>query len=402
MRTKTKDSNQLKKGSVLVLFAVSFTLLMLSAAIVLDMGLIYSEKGRLQNMADASALASAPELLDEDILTGVQNKNQDDDVMLARDFAETYASYNVTDFSVDRNDVNASDGGVVVGHIENPGNLNDPLVTSGVDSYNSVQVTVERSSELNGFLQLLMGLFTGKNEVGVKARATATVEDRISGFQAPPGGTLPIVPFAVYEDSWKESFDGVSDFDHYNYDPNTGTVTNGSDGIPEFTLAPWFPKQGIPNADGNGRTLFITDNITAAEIEQQILNGMDKADLENPIIDDFILSDDGFGNLTKWVPGDAWMTSAHHSAMNSIQGQKRIIAMFKQISDSGPASVPYSEEEWYELTGFQSVVVCESFWPEKEKFRRMVLQPTQMNVEGAVTNPSAPHSNSVYAFSLTR
>ncbi len=415
-----------ERGTILVLFAVIFVLLGISLAMVVDISYIVADEGRLQNIADSAALAAAQELIDQDLLQNPNQYQQADDIVSARDYAEFYASQNIAGFQLDRNENNDLNGGIVAGYIANPNSLSSEFQTTGVETYNSVKVRASRSSQLNGTLKLLVSALTGLTEVEVHAETVATVEDRICGFRLNDGETAPILPFAVHEDSWNKAFDGVSDFDDYYYDPDTKSVTNGPDGVPEFCLAPWFPRDGIPGKVGNGRTMFITDNINTAYIENQIHNGMTKADLESSNIGEFILNDDGLGNYGKWVPGEQYMSVGWHSALNSIIGETRVIALFDTLSEGSGSPVAFDDyndslfdmfhgpglpempetctsiKEWFKITGFQAVTVCESCWPSKESVRRVYLQPVQTIVRCAVIDTNMPHSKTVYGLAITR
>ena len=59
-KSSTHHSNQ--SGAIFVLFAVTFAFLMAFSAIAVDMGTVYVQKERLQNAADAAALAGASQL----------------------------------------------------------------------------------------------------------------------------------------------------------------------------------------------------------------------------------------------------------------------------------------------------------------------------------------------------
>lgn len=424
MKIQVKKGNAKERGGVLVLVAVCLTLFLICLALAVDFGLIVYHRGQLNSVSDAAVLAAARELIDEDALTGLSN--QVDDITAARDYTEMYASLNRNGFALDRNDDNKVSGGVKVGYIQDPLDMDSPLITNGFQVANSIEVTASQSNQINGPLKLLLGAFTGTNEVEVAARSTATIENRIAGFQLREGETLPMLPMVAYEDSWNNAFDGVSDFDQYNVDPSTGEVTPGSDGIPEFLYAPFYPKQGIPGHDGNGRTSFITDTVSAEYIANQIKNGMTKSDLESNNADGMKLTKNAFGKFAKWVPGQQWMDISWHNALNNIKGQKRIIPLFKSLSESqfrplvfkgtdeqlfqifngvGLPELPEqcsSANEWYEIVGFQGVTVCESFWPDEQKLRRVYLQPAQMIINSAVIDSEMKSSKTVFTLSLTR
>ncbi|MBN2328990.1 MAG: pilus assembly protein [Candidatus Omnitrophica bacterium] len=394
MDIRLRTSRENEQGSVLVLVAVCITLFMLFLALTIDFGLMIQKKGQLQNVADAAALAAAQELVDEDLLTS--GANQSDDIVSARNYAEMYAASNITDFNVDRNSENIESGGVLVGYIDDPMDMTSPLRTSDVSNYNSVKVTASMTNELNGPLQLFFGGVTGVNNIEMQASSVATIENRILGFKLVEGESLPMLPFAIYEDSWNDAFDGVSDFDQYSVDDASGIVTSGSDGVPEFVFAPWFPNQGIPGYDGNGRTLFLTDSPTIDALKNQIYNGVAKSDLESSNVNGMVLDDNGLGQMSKWIPGEQWMHSSWNTALNNIKGETRIVALFNDIAEGS------GSQESYKISGFQAVKVCEAIWPNKQKQRRVYLQPAQMISSQAVVHSMAPQSSTIYALAISR
>ncbi|MGC9326093.1 MAG: pilus assembly protein TadG-related protein [Candidatus Hinthialibacter sp.] len=394
MNSRFKTSRENEHGAVLVLVAVCLTLFMLFLALTVDFGLMIQKKGQLQNVADAAALAAAQELVDEDLLTS--QGNQDDDIISARNYAELYAASNIADFDVDRNSENIESGGVLVGYIDDPMNMSSPLRTTDVSNYNSVKVTASMTNEINGPLQLFFGGVTGLNNIEMNASSVATIENRILGFKLNEGETLAMLPFAIYEDSWNDAFDGVSDFDQYSINADSGMVSSGSDGVPEFVFAPWFPNQGIPGYDGNGRTLFLTDSPTIDALKNQIYNGVTQSDLESSNVNGLMLQDDGSGQMNKWIPGEQWMHSSWNTALNNIKGKTRIVALFNDIADG------FGSQESYKISGFQAVKVCEAIWPNKQKQRRVYLQPAQMISSHAVVHSMAPQSSTIYALAISR
>lgn len=62
------------KGSVIVLLALMMTVLLGSCALVVDVGMAYVQKAKLQNVVDASALAGAQELPDTTSALNVANQ----------------------------------------------------------------------------------------------------------------------------------------------------------------------------------------------------------------------------------------------------------------------------------------------------------------------------------------
>ncbi|MDP8245593.1 MAG: pilus assembly protein TadG-related protein [Candidatus Hinthialibacter antarcticus] len=408
---QTRNNN----GSVLVLLSISLVMIFTMMAIVLDLGIMVSTHNELQNAADSASLAAASQLVDEDVLTG--SANLTDDIIEARAYAEQFASYNVAakrTLAVDRNDANDASGGVVVGYIDNPLDINDAIQTSGVTNYNSVQVQADLTNTLNGPLSMLLGAFSGKSQIAMRAQATATLEDRIAGFTLGPNETLPMLPFAAYAGAWEDALVSGPD----NYRVVNGQVQSGSDGIPELTLYPYRYNIGVPGTRGNVGTIFISMVVGTSYVNNQIYDGMTAGDLAT--IDELLLVDNGGGGLSQWLPGENWMSSSWHYSLRNIRGEPRIMALYTAISSNNPTAYadpsqfdePMSDlpsvetccaiQQYYKATEFKAVTVVDSTWSSNSNYIRFVVQPTQITSDSAVVNPDAPHSELIYTLSLTR
>ncbi|RJP33489.1 MAG: hypothetical protein C4527_04355 [Candidatus Omnitrophota bacterium] len=425
MKIRTSDEN----GSVLPLVAVSMTFMFIMLAMVVDIGWIVNAESELQHAADAAALAAAAKLIDEDALRGISDLS--DDFLVARDYAESYVAFNKSArkvLAVDRNEENDVTGGVVIGYIDDPFDLNSPFVTEGISAYNSVQVKTQLTQELNGPLALLIGAIVGVDSVDVKAKATATIEDRIAGFALNEGERLPMLPFTAYDETWYGQIDGINDRDEYTVE--NGVVTSGADGIPEIRLYMWknnlesihIPQ--IPGQAGNVRTLFVTPSLGVSYNKNQIYNGMSVTDLD--AVDGLVLTDDGSGNSTKWLPGEHWMSSEWHTALRNIVGETRILPLFQTLHVGSAPPIALMDEwnelfgecpgsllfgmpetccaitQYYEVDEFKAVTVVYSYWSSTTTKCYFTVQPTQITSNQAIVDPNMPGSGTVYALSLTR
>jgi hypothetical protein len=141
-----------ERGAVAIITAISLVVLLLFAALAIDVGLMYEERAQLQSSADAAALAVA-----QDCAAGSPCLPA---AMLTR--AHQYAVANVRDTTVE---------------------VDQPVKTS-----NAVKVTVHSlDSDGAGSLALNFGFVTGQNEAAVAAAATAS-------WRAPYRGTAAL-PF---------------------------------------------------------------------------------------------------------------------------------------------------------------------------------------------------------------
>jgi len=384
-----------QRGNVLVFVAVSLTLFFMFLALSVDIGWIMLTKSELQSAADSAALAGAAQLAEGNL-------------DLARDFSQDFSSYNTAakeSIAVDRNNENDVDGGIVVGYLENPLDLEEPLQTEGVSRYNSVQVETLRSAEINGPLQTFLGFFTGLEEVSIRTQATATFDDRVIGFDAPEGGNAMILPFAMYYQIWRACNDpdytpGPGDCpkggctDTYTY--SGGQVKSGADGYPEMKLYP--NKAGtccLPGAPGNFGTVDIgPGNNSTADLKRQIVEGVRPDELA--MVGNLVLTDeDGDGVPTLWVEADTGVSDSVKSSFEQIIGKARCIPLFRNLTGNG-------NNARYEICGFAGIRIMDLKMTGKLEDRYVLVQKAVVTGSGAVFHADAPHSNSIFNLSLTR
>lgn len=381
-------------GSILPLVAVSMTLLLLMLAMAVDLGWVVLAKNQLQNAADAAALAGASQLVDEDFLFGFTDPT--DDIEESRDYAETFAGYNTAArryLLLDRNEANDPNGGIVVGYIEDPLDLNSQLQTQGVSEYNSVRVAAKLGETTNGPLQLFFGALTGVDTLEMGAAATASIDDRVVGFALKGNETLDMLPFTVSVDVWDEGFPG---------DP-IGASLWPLMGLEFLKLLACHPsshwQNGILNiyptalGEGNFGTIDIgPPNNSTSDLVRQIQDGVSQADLD--AIGGFELTDeDADGVFSKWLNGDTGVSAGIKSALESIIGQPRILPLFRNYSGPG-------NNRMYEIVRFAGVKIVSVKLTGYDKY--INVEPYQITTRQALIHANAPGSNLVYGISLTR
>ncbi len=400
-----------ERGAILVLTAISIVFIMMSAALSLDIGYIILAEAQLQNAAEAASLAGAAELIDEGFLYG--DASFEDDITFARNSAESFAQLNKADnrsLALRRNDENLPDGGIVAGYIEDPNDPNSPFLTEGLSYYNSVQVKASLSQDINGPLGLFFSAFAGTNTVQVSKQATATIDDRVIGFALSDGPygeeNLMMLPFTILYDTWVEGMDGDNhppdcacphepDVDDYTYDPVTGTVSPGGDGIPEMKLYP--NKDGICGQEdlpGNFGTIDIgPSNNSTDDIRRQIIYGISQADLD--AIGGLLMTDEGGGNFSQWLEGDTGVSTTVRFELDDIIGQPRLIPLYSVAVGNG-------NNTEYKIVKFVGARVMDVNMTGALQNRNVVVQPCQVSCPSAIIHPDAPHSGLVYAMALTR
>jgi len=395
-RTPWTGTETRRSGSVLPIVTVSIVLFFMMLAFALDLGMIQLSKSELQNAADAAALAGAAQLLDEDFLDGT--KDQSDDIVDSRDFAQSFAGQNYAAgrfLSIDRNDSNDPNGGVLVGYLADPKDLNSPMETDGVPEYNSVQVRAELAQVINGPLALFCGAFLGMDEVEIGADSTATMDDRIIGFRITGDERLPLLPFTINVNLWDQGFPGdpigASAF-HFPIFQMFRLLAGISCHWTSQDVLQLYPN--YPGEQGNFGTLDIgpEDNSTA-EIIDQILYGPTVEDIA--YIGGLVLEQNDSDVFIKWLQGDTGVSTAIQSAVNTIKGQPRLIPLHRSYCGTG-------NNMMYEVVRFAGVKVVNVQMTGALAYRHIDVVPCQVTTPTAVVHPQGPGSNLVYSLSLSR
>ncbi|UCG31552.1 MAG: hypothetical protein JSU68_07780 [Phycisphaerales bacterium] len=324
-----------RRGAILVYVAASGVVLLGFAALAVDAGRLYLGKTELQVAADAAALAGAMELLHErrlhgegELLTSFQ---------LVRQRAAAVAGSNPVlgiGPQIDYNPGNAPDGDLVIGYLPHLYNTGEPMTFSDVTEFNAVKVRVRRDATYNGPVALMFARILGIDTADLVAEATAAFQYGIVGFRVrSETATAGLIPFALRETFW-DTLTGTlagqnSVFeDNWAYDPQTGEVTPGPDGLPEINLYPGSGDDQLP--PGNFGTVDIGGaNNATADIERQLLYGVSAEDLEYHG-GELSLADGPF-TLT----GDTGLSAGMADALEAIVGQSRTIPLFSAASDTG-------------------------------------------------------------------
>jgi hypothetical protein len=145
-RAETADP---RAGAVLVLVMVALPVLCVIAAVVIDLGHLFTVRARLQATADAAALAAASRLPDQ---AGATTE------------ALRYAAFNAGGVP-----------GVVTAADVNVGNWTGSQFTPGGTPVNAVRVSAHRRTSHGNEVPLFLGGFVGQSFANVSAAATAGI-----------------------------------------------------------------------------------------------------------------------------------------------------------------------------------------------------------------------------------
>lgn len=354
--TKRLPSN--RRGAVTVLAAVLLVVLMSMAAFAIDLGYMARTKTELQNAADGASLAAAIELTDG--LGLAPTKSTSAVTSSANTAATTVAALQRNgDLS---STLLSSSRDVRYGKLNWDAGTQKWIKTWGVAPYNLVEATARRDQPLgtgpasaDSRLRLLFAPTIGIKDAALTSVAAAALYPGVGIHIIPNSGlTAGVLPIAMDDPTWTALCAGTGT-DNYRYDPSTGTVTSGTDGINEVSLYP--VGNGSP---GNRGTVNIgTSNNSTANLQRQIEFGLNESDLAP--YGGALRTDNGPLSLS----GNPGISAAIKSSLSTIIGKPRLIPVFTALSGNG-ANAKYTITKfvgvrvmYVQLTGGNKTVVIQ-------------------------------------------
>jgi hypothetical protein len=351
-----------RRGAVFVLAALAMVLIFGLTAFTVDVGFITMSKGQLQNVADASALAGLIELGDGlgpgATLTAAQVSDAAAQAAVATAAANRAAE--LTSVYCDP----ARD--VRVGNYSFDSISGTWVKQWNVTPYNMIEVSLHRdqagSTIGDGPLDLFFAPVMGTDDASLTVVSTAVLQPGVGiGGNSDGGdqdGFIGILPITLDEPTWDNLvYNGVGT-DNYSYNPVTGEVTDGPDGIKEVNLYP-TNAAGLP---GNRGTVDFghTGNSTA-DISRQILYGLSEEDLE--IFDQPLNFENGPFN----VNGDTGLSAGIKDELEAIKGEPRTIPIFDDAWGNG-------NNAYYRIVKFVGIRIMNVKLTGNPK--RVIIQPT--------------------------
>lgn len=380
----TRGQRAKRRGAAAVLTLVASAALIGFAALAIDVGMLCGAHTELQRTADAAALAGAAKLLDPSRLTGTADATEA--IEAARLAVQQVAARNP--ILNDRPTVNAGD--ITVGYLSNPNDLTQPIATDDPSLFNTVRVRVRRDEIANGPIRLWFAQLLGFRTTDLSASAAATVKDGIVGFRVTPRtGNAGILPLALHVNTWRALLaHTLAATDNYSYDPQTGTVSAGSDGIQELNLYPGAGANQLPpwgTSSGNFGTVNIgPSNNSTAHLSSQIRYGVTAADLAY-YGGELKLGPDG----TLLLNGDTGLSAGIKDDLESIKGTPRIIPLFSQVVMNGNNAM-------YTIVGFGGVRILNVDLTGAMQKKHVTIQPAFVIDDSAISAPGSGSSYFVY------
>jgi hypothetical protein len=197
------------------------------------------------------------------------------------------------------------------------------------------------------------------------------------GLRLAPGSssstTLKILPIALDQATWANLVANQGGFvDKYSYDPETGLVTAGSDGVLEVNIYPYGSSNLPP---GNRGTVDIgSPNNSTSDLSRQIRYGQNTYDMSF-----FPNSELRFDNGPMVFNGDTGISAGIKDDLASIIGQPRAMPLFTSVAGPGNNAM-YTVPK---LVGVRIVYVSLTGSPSQ---KQVIVQPATYVTSQAITN----------------
>lgn len=368
-----------RKGGILVLSAACIVVLCALTAFAVDIGYITLTKAQLQNASDAAALAGAADLTSG---LGWQNTSAATAETNARQSAVTIAGLNKA----------AGNEGVFLdstrdvrfGNRSWNGDSNAWVNSWGTQPYNIIEVTAHRDQPGNGgdrMLSLFFAPVIGTNTAVLTTKTVAGLTG-VGGFYLSPSSTgrAGILPIAFDKPSW-DALLASGGPDNYKYNPTTGAITSGSDGVPEFDLYPYGNQDLTP---GNRGTVTIgPPNNSTATLNRQILQGLNANDLSYYPNNTLSVNP---GPL--YLKGNPGLSAGIKDALDTIKGEPRSIPIFTSVTGQGNNTT-------YTIVKFVGIRILYVRLTGGDK--KVIVQPAPYIEPTGVSSQSSSTSDYVFA-----
>ena len=311
-----------RRGNILVLTAMVFSMLLAFMAFVVDVGYIVTSRSELAAAADGGALAATFEMGDGfGTLTNTQIATKAKDAAVAVAAANAGAGQ-TTLYCNSTRDIKLGS------YTWNAANASW-VTTWDATPYNVAEVTLRRDQVGSTLgdkpLDLFIAPSFGKNTTKVAMVGKAALMPS-TGLKKITGINLDILPITLDLPTWT-ALEGGAGTDLYSYNASTGAVTTGADGVKEVDL---YPLSSSTTTAGNRGTVDIgSSNNSTADISRQIRYGVNDADMSY------------FGGQFNWssgsitLNGDTGLSAGIKDDLISIIGNPRMIPIFTSVAGPG-------------------------------------------------------------------
>jgi Flp pilus assembly protein TadG len=376
MRLQNRRERRSHRGAAAMLFGLLLPVFIGIGALALDTGVLAVARGQLSTAADAAALAGAQQLADDyrtqgitDLSTEIANANAQ-----AQSFGQANKVLGQANI-VNKDPNNDGSGDILVGYLD-PSDSKSTLDTSAASSskFNSVQVRLQRSADHVAPVPSFFGQYFGVQGTTVAIQSTATAWPYTVKAVKGNGSNAMVFPIVLDVNTYNKMIAGQTQ-DAYTYNPSTGTVTEGADGVTESILYP--VGSGSP---GNWGTIKVgvTNNSTST-LSSQIHYGITPSQL-GTYPNSTIQLDQTLSPPSITFSGNPGISAGIKSAIDAIIGQVRLIPIYDLNGGNG-------SNAWYRVIEFAPLRIMASNFQGNPKY--VVVQPALFKQDGTVV-PGSP------------
>jgi hypothetical protein len=374
MEKSRSRSPTMSRGMSLMLTALVLPAMFAFVSVAVDTAILATARAQLKTVADAAALAGAMQLADNVRIQGSTNLSPEITNAQTRAQAAGQANSVLGQAAVLLpNSNNSASGDTVVGYFNpstrtwTPPPLSNSLLTNAM-SVNAIRAN-DHVGPVPTFFSRVMG-FTGSS---MTVSSIAMVQNyTIGGFKTVNNLDANLLPIVLDQTTYNAMIARTTQ-DQYSYNPATGTVTNGPDGIPESVLYP--VGSGSP---GNWGTVKIgVSNNSTSTLAAQIQYGITPAQLAT-FPGGVIQLDNTQTPPSITLSGNPGISAGIKSAVDAIIGNPVTIPIYDINGGNG-------NNAWYRVVAFAGVRVMASNFQGNPKY--VVVQPALVYDPTAVVGP---------------
>jgi hypothetical protein len=221
--------------------AIAFAILIVGGALALVVDRLWLDNARIELTAatEAAALAAANQIADDELLRPSADMSAlAENARLRAAEVAARNMVNGTPLELRTED----DGDIQFGRIVKDAETGKERFLETDYHPTSVVVFGGRNRSRGNPIALFFRQLTGQSSGDLVVSAEASIDNRIIGVRPYQGATTPAIPIAMLDkdpdpkrlDTWTQQIDLKLGVDEFGFNPLTGEVTEGPDGIPEM------------------------------------------------------------------------------------------------------------------------------------------------------------------------
>ena len=384
--------NHRRRGLTTPMVAVALLVAMLGIALIVDRLWLSSAKLELTAAAEAAAFAAGRELTVDARLT----ETEDSSLLIqhARDAAAEIAAQNLVAGDVVTLDPNGDDIRFVRSQPSSTSGQPDQKVETDRDP-TEVWIRAQRTRFRGNPVALFMRELTRKPFGDVAVNVSVRLNNQIVGIRPFDDVAAPVLPLGIWKqdptgkrkDTWQTAIEDRQGRDEYGYDAERRTVTHAADGIPELSLI--TAKRNGPASDANVQLLDLGNDLDPALVEQQILSGVTREQLEKHHGELRLEGGKNFSALPQ-------LDSRERTALEEHLGSQRVVLLYDQALPVGKQG--YQQAECVDFVAIRVLAVNDL----SDGRCQVIVQPTVMTTRMAIAEvtPQSADSGNRYLYRL--